>query len=87
MTGFTLPGMIDEPGCVSGSAILGEAGPRAHAHQANIAADLPERQGDRPDRAVGGDRGVERRLGVEVVGRFADVEPVSSERRAVAFAA
>ena len=75
ITGLTLPGMIDDPGCVSGQRELRDAGPRAHAHQAQVAGDLPEAQGDGPDRAVGGDRRVERRLGVEVVVVSRTVEP------------
>ena len=72
ITGFTLPGMMDDPGWVSGQGDLGDPGPRAHAHQPDVARDLPEAQGDGPDRAMRGDRGVEGGLGVEVVVGLAD---------------
>ena len=40
MTGFTLPGMIDEPGCIAGRVDLTEAGARAGAEQPEVVADL-----------------------------------------------
>ncbi len=41
--------------------------PRTHPHQADVRGDLPEPERGRPDRAVGRDDGVERRLGMEMV--------------------
>ena len=86
MTGFTLPGMIEEPGWVSGRRA--RRGPRAApCPSAGCRGDLPQAERDRPQRAVRGDARVERGLGVEVVRRFADRQPVSSDSRAQARAA
>ena len=49
--GFTLPGMIDEPGCTAGSAISDEAGARPHAEQPQVARDLAELDGEPAHRA------------------------------------
>ena len=75
MTGFTLPGMIDEPGCVSGSASSASParGPMPISRMSE--RDLPQAERDRAQPAVGGDHRVERRLGVEVVGRLAHEQP------------
>ena len=43
MTGLTLPGMIDEPGCRSGMCDFAEAGVGAGAHPAQVVVDLRER--------------------------------------------
>ena len=49
--GFTLPGMIDEPGCTAGSAISDEPGARSHAEQPQVAGDLAELDRQPPHRA------------------------------------
>ena len=82
ITGFTLPGMIDEPGWVSGRAIsaIPARGPIASSRRSE-----PIFQSDRAivrSAAVGGDRRVERRLGVEVVRRLADLEAGEGARGA-----
>ena len=75
ITGFTLPGMIEEPGWVSGSA----SSPRPARGPMPISR-MSEAIFHRPSAivrsaAVGRDHGVERRLGVEVVRRLADRQP------------
>ena len=42
MTGFTLPGMIDEPGCVGGQVDLVQAAARTGRQQPQVVADLGE---------------------------------------------
>ena len=74
MTGFTLPGMIEEPGWVSGSAssAIPARGPMPISRMSE--RDLPQPERDRPQPAVGGDRRIEGRLRVEVVRCLADEE-------------
>jgi hypothetical protein len=50
ITGFTLPGMIDEPGCMAGRLISPSPGARAGRQQAEVVADL--RQLDRRTRFI-----------------------------------
>ena len=50
--GFTLPGMIDEPGSFSGSDEFAEARARAGAEEADVVGDLEQARRDRVDRAV-----------------------------------
>ncbi len=45
--GFTLPGMIDEPGSFSGKPQLAQAGARAGAEPADVVRDLHEARGER----------------------------------------
>ena len=74
MTGFTLPGMIDEPGCVSGSASSPSParGPMPIRRMSEAIFHRPSAIERRPPCAA--IDGVEGRLGVEVVGRLADRE-------------
>ncbi len=70
ITGFTLPGMIELPGCRSGrrisaSPVLGPA-----AHPAEVVGDLDERHGEHPQVAREPDQLVAGALGGEVVGRL-----------------
>ena len=72
MTGLTLPGMIDEPGCRSGMLQLAEPGVRARAHPAQVVADLGERHGDGAQGTGCLDEAVALALRLEVVGRLGD---------------
>ena len=74
MTGLTLPGMMLDPGWVSGSASSARPARGPIPINRTSRSDLPERQRDRAQRPVGRDRHVERGLGVEVVRGLADVE-------------
>ena len=47
-TGLTLPGMIDEPACSSGSSSSAEAGRRPAGEQADVVGDLRQRHGEAP---------------------------------------
>ena len=49
--GFTLPGMIDEPGCTAGRTISDKPGARSHAQEAQVACDLAELHRQPPHRA------------------------------------
>ena len=70
MTGLTLPGMIDEPGCRSGIAISPRPGVRAGAHPAQVVADLGEADRDGAQRTGQLDQPVARALRLEVVARL-----------------
>ena len=67
--GFTLPGMIEEPGSFSGrrSSPKPERGPEPK--QPNVVGDLEQRHGDRVERAVGEHIGVVARERLELVRR------------------
>ena len=54
--GFILPGMIDDPGCTAGSRISSMPGARTHDHQAQVARDLAQVDGEHAElRAEAGD--------------------------------
>ena len=79
--GFTLPGMIDEPGCTAGSAISASPGARPHAEQAQIARDLAELHGEPPHRARVGEHVAHALRDAEQVARpAAAASPVSRAR-------
>ena len=67
MTGFTLPGMIELPGCSAGQRELGQSRRGARTEQPQVAGDLVEREGDDLGDGAGLDHRVLRRLGLEVV--------------------
>ena len=73
MTGFTLPGMIDEPGWVAGSdsSKMPQRGP--DAEPADVVGDFRERNGDRLQFAVGFDERVLGGLGFGVVRRLGEL--------------
>ena len=50
--GFTLPGMIDEPGCTAGSRISSSPVRGPDRHEPQIARDLAEIDGERAQRAA-----------------------------------
>ena len=56
--GFTLPGMIEEPGSFSGSDQLAEPGARARAQQPDVAGDLEQRHRHGVEGAMGEHEGV-----------------------------
>ena len=72
MTGFTLPGMIEEPGCVAGSDKFEDAAPRTGAQQADVVGDFRERDGDRFQLAVRFDERVLGRLSFGMIGGFGE---------------
>ena len=53
--GFTLPGMMEEPGSFSGKHQLAEAGARAGGEPANVVGDFHQRRGQSFQRAAGED--------------------------------
>ena len=61
ITGLTLPGMIDEPGCSAVSSISREPGERARVHPAQVVRDLHQRARERAHLAGELDRGILRR--------------------------
>ena len=71
ITGFTLPGMIELPGCRSGSVDLADAAARARAEPADVVGDLGQADGRRAQRARRLDQPVARRQRLEQVGRLA----------------
>ena len=68
ITGFTLPGMIDEPFCRAGSVISPSPGARAARHPTQVVADLGERNGEDLQRTRQRDDSVARPLGGETIG-------------------
>ena len=75
MTGFTLPGMIDEPGCKIGKSDLGEPGARAAAHPPQVVGDLDERDGEPAQLPAGLHQRVARALRREVILRLDKRQP------------
>ena len=73
--GFTLPGMMLDPGCTDGQHDLRQPGARAGREQPDVVGDLVEIEHVRPERtAQRGD--VPHALHeLDPVARFADVEP------------
>ena len=67
MTGFTLPGMMELPGCTSGnvSSPIPALGPRAQ--KADVVGYLVEADGDASEHAAGQHHAVEGALGLKVV--------------------
>ena len=47
MTGFTLPGMIELPGCVAGKLDFADAAARTAPEPANVVCDLEQTDRDR----------------------------------------
>ena len=74
-TGFTLPGMIDEPGCRSGSEISPMPGARPGTHPAKVVGDLHQRHGNGAQRPGRLDKGILGRLRLEVVAGLREREP------------
>ncbi len=70
ITGFTLPGMIELPGCRDGRMISREARARAAGQQAKIVGDLGQADGDGVQRAHQLDLGIPGADGLEPVHRL-----------------
>ena len=70
ITGFTLPGMIDDPFCSAGRTISPRPARGPTGHPPQVVADLRQRDGDHLERPRCGDEHVPRRLGGEVIERL-----------------
>ena len=70
--GFTLPGMIDDPGSFSGMLSLAQAAARAGGQPANVVRNLHQRAGQRFHRALRKDEFIVRRKRRELVGMRAE---------------
>ena len=67
MTGFTLPGMIDEPGCTAGIAISAIPARGPHPSRRRSLAILYIETATARSAPLADDHGVQRRLAAEVV--------------------
>ena len=65
--GFTLPGMIDEPGSLAGQSQLVDAGPRPAPQPADVVGDLIQRHRQAAERGARRHHRVERADGGELV--------------------
>ena len=82
--GFTLPGMIEEPGSFSGKRQFAQAAARAGSQPANVIGNLHQRSGQSFQRAAGEDEFVMRGKAANLLGCERKGSPVSS---AIFFAA